>query len=139
MELFTGQTPASHPRHRDRQVHLIEQREVRLTCMKMLHSQPSQRLTVSQALIEMANIGETVEYSDGALRVTDGRALAAGAPCVADGRPSAPRVADSGAVAVALRDGALRVAVDVVVGDLPVGVGVVAGSRACRCIGVGVR
>ena len=61
MELFTGQ---HQPGHRDRQVHLIEQREVRLTCMKMLHSQPSQRLTVSQALTEMANDGETVEYKE---------------------------------------------------------------------------
>ena len=103
MELFTGQKPASHPRHRDRQVHLIEQREVRLTCMKMLHSQPSQRLTVSQALPEMVNICETVEYSDGVLRVTDGRTGA-------------------------------HVAVGVVVG-----VDVVVGSRACRCIGVGVQ
>ena len=59
MELLTGQTSASHPRHRDRQVHLIEQREVRLMCTKMLHSQPTQHLTVSQALPEMANIGET--------------------------------------------------------------------------------
>ena len=67
MELFTGQTPASHPCHRDRQVHLIEQREVRLTCIKLMHSQPSQRLTVSQVLPEMTNIGETVEFSDGAL------------------------------------------------------------------------
>ena len=78
---------------------------------------------MSQALTEMANIGETVEYSAGALRVTDGRALAAGAG----------HVADSGAVAVAPRAGA-RVAVDVVVG-----VDVVVSSRACRCIGVGVR
>ena len=113
----TGQTTASHPRHRDHQVHLMEQKEVRLTCMKMLHSQPSQRLTVSQALPEMANIGETVEYSAGALRVTDGRALAAGAPCVANGRAGARRVADCGTVA------------------FPVAF---VGCRACRCIGVGV-
>ena len=111
MELFTGQTPTSHPRHRDHHVHLIEQREVRLTCMKMLHSQPSQRLTVAQALTEIANIGETVEYSAGALRVTDGRALAAGAPCVVDGHANARRVADDGTVAVALCAGALLVGV----------------------------
>ena len=49
--------------------------------MKMSHSQHSQRLTVSQLLPEMTNISETVEYSDGALRVTDGRA---GARRVAD-------------------------------------------------------
>ena len=97
MELFTGQTPASHLRQRDRQVHLLKQREVHMTCMKMLHSQPSQRLTVSQAPTEMANIGETVEYSAGDLRVTDGRA---GARCVAD----------DGAVAAALRAGNLHVA-----------------------------
>ena len=109
----TGQTPASHPRHRDHQVHLVEQKEVRLTCTKMLHSQPSQRLTVSQALPEMANIGETVEYIAGALRVTDGRACAR-------------RVADCGTVA-------FPVAVGVVVGE-----DAVVGCRACRCIGVGV-
>ena len=105
MELLTGQTPASHPRCRDRQVHLMEQREVCMTCMKMLYSQPSQRLTVSQALTGIANISETVEYIAGALRVTDGCALAAAALCVADGRASARRVA-----------------VDVVVGDLLDGV-----------------
>ena len=105
MELLTGQTPASHPRRRDHQVHLIEQREVCMTCMKMLYSQPSQRLTVSQALTGIANISEMVQYNAGALRVTDGRALAAAALCVADGRASARRVA-----------------VDVVIGDLLDGV-----------------
>ena len=104
MELLTGQTPASHPRRRDHQVHLIEQREVCMTCM-MLYSQPSQRLTVSQALTGIANISEMVEYNAGAFRVTDGRALAAAVLCVADGRASARRVA-----------------VDVVIGDLLDGV-----------------
>ena len=104
MELFTGQTPASHPHHRDRQVHPIEQREVCMTCMKTLHSKPCQRLTVPQALTEMANISETVEYIAGALRVTDGRALAAVALCVANGRASARHVAVD-VVVVDLLDG----------------------------------